>query len=819
MHYIVGTESCNRITDTSLNTTSDNDSFEFFSKSIIDTIDKYHQLFYNQKINCTIRGEFHSITADDVELLKECSARISLIVNSNDGLESKIAILKGSCVDYELIFTDKFIKAEGVDCISQLMSDSVDIRINNTESTSSAFFQMVREIQEKSFEKGGTTLFSILDQTSMYTPQVCMFEGVDAYTRDFYKQLKCEDKIEIEINQDNESYFLLSSVAAVNKSAFQYIRSNAIKRIQSKILQMSSLGKQQKEEPNNNYDVIFVYANRIRGIAVASFLPGAPYYLSTIAIENGFSSKVIECSENSFEEEFSKIKEKVKVVGFYCACDNEIMVTNMIKYVKSISPDIVVIVGGPQAVVLNENFFIQSKADIVSVGEGEQTTIELLEHYINGNGAIEDIKGIKYYVNDKLCKTEDREPIKDLDDYPFAKPRRKDIAKYNDPSRIFVLTGRGCPNRCTFCYEGANSRKLRYRSMDRVFEEIGYLLNEFPLANKLHILDDTFTCNQTRVYDFCDRIREVRKKRNIGWFCEVHINTVYNKPELLRYMVDSGLRGFQIGLESGSNEVLKSYKKNTTSQMIKSFIDMCSSIVDGSFCIEGNIIFGGPFESKRTIQESMDLCKYILEKGRGIFELNTCCFSPLPNTDITLNPQKYGLEISNEDLETTIRATSQIVTSSQFLSKDEIRSEKEKFDNVIDTIYSYQTLRLTTEQVLSLWNKNTNSFNFKSRWGMKLNSLEHFVNFAMAMTFDNPKPLHFDANVYPIRTFESMQYLKDVFESNGFVFSERQYEELKLSNGRFDIQQLSEHFETTIEQIKDDFEQLNQLCLVYYSRC
>lgn len=818
MHYIIGTESCGWLTEKVLNTTPNNDSFEFFSRSIEDTIDEYNRLFSSRKINCTIRGEFQTITAEDCEILQKYGIHISLIANSKDDLDSKINVLKSKCLKFELVFTDKFVKAEGIDCISQLLADSVDIRICNTESTPSAFFQMMREIQERSFEKGGTALFSALDQSSDYTPQVCMFAGTDPYIHNFYKQVKCEGKGVIEINQDMESYFLLSSVAAVNKNAFHYIRNNAIKRIQSKILQISLPEKQKNEEPENSYDVVFVYANRVRGIAATPFPPGAPYYLSTIAIENGFSSKVIECSENSFEEEFSRINDRVKIVGFYCACDNEIMVTNMIKYIKSISPNIIVIVGGPQAVVLNENFFIRSKADIVSVGEGEQTTIELLEYYINGRGAIKDIKGIKYYINNKLYKTEEREPIKDLDAYPFTKLRRKDVAKYSDPSRIFILTGRGCPNRCTFCYEGANSRKLRYRSMDRVFEEIDYLLNEFPLANKLHIFDDTFTCNPKRVYDFCDRIKEIRKKRKIEWVCEVHINTVYNKPELLQYMVDSGLSGFQIGLESGSDEVLKAYKKNTTSQMIKSFFDMCSTI-NGNISIEGNIIFGGPFESKNTILESMNLCRYILEKGRGTLELQTCCFSPLPNTDITLNPQKYGLEISNDDVDTTIHALSQIVTSSRFLSKDEIRVEKENFDKEIDAIYSYQTLRLTTEQVLSLWNKNTNSFNIRSRWGMKLNSLEHFVNFAMAMTFDNPKPLHFDANVYPIRTFESMQYLKDVFESNGFVFSERQYEELKLSNGRFDIQQLSEHFETTIEQIKDDFEQLNQLCLVYYSRC
>ena len=444
---------------------------------------------------------------------------------------------------------------------------------------------------------------------------------------------------------------------------------------------INKIKNQNTELPLEAYDIIFIYANRLHELVDSFFPPISQYYLRTVINDSGFASEVIECTENNFISVFNSIKTKCKIFGFYCACDNELIVTHMSNYIKKTFPDSLVFIGGPQAIGLNEQFFIDSNADIVIEGEGEITLVELLNHFLKHNNRLEDIGNIKYVKNGKMIKNKSNEAIMDLDAYPFSKVKRKDIKRYNNARRIFVLTGRGCPNRCTFCYEGGNARKVRYRSMDCIFEEIEYLLKEFPLANLLHVLDDTFTCNTNRVREFCNRMKKIREKRNIRWVCEAHVNTLWNRPDFLNEMVEAGLIGFQLGIESGSEEILKSYKKNITPQMTKDVVDMCYQ--SGHFLsIEGNFILGGPFETKETIAKSMELCEYLIEHGRGLVFLNVVSFYPLPNTEISNKPEQFGLTFDESALESTIRPMTDIVTFSNTLTREEIAEEKRKFEKV-----------------------------------------------------------------------------------------------------------------------------------------
>ena len=618
-----------------------------------------------------------------------------------------------------------------------------------------------------------------------------------------YKGISCKD---------NLNFVWLSSSYCYVKNEYLRLRNAALKRIQERI--KGEIINTEKD--SEQYDIVFIYANRIKSTISVPFPPIAPYYLNTLVKSYGFSSKVIQCTENNFKAEFEKIKDKTKIIGFYCACNNQIIVTNIVRYIKKVNSNIITIVGGPQASVLNENFFVQTNNDIVTEGEGEGATIDLLNYYIHGKGNLENIGNIKYYENDKLFINPQREIITNLNELPFARIKRKDISKYNETHRIFVLTGRGCPNRCTFCYEGANARKVRYRTMRCVFDEINYLLSEFPLANVIHILDDTFTCMPSRVYEFCEEMIKIRKKRKVDWVCEVHINTLYNKPELLKKMVESGMKGFQIGLESGSDIVLNAYKKNTTAKMIYDFIDMCSKISDEIF-IEGNIIIGGPFESKETIERSLEICKYLLYRGRGMVELNSLCFYPLPNTDITNHPEKYGLEILWDEVDSSILAMANVVTCSEYLSKREIEEQKELFERAIQEKYTYETFRMSKKQIMKFWNAAINQFMIGSRWGAVLNRYEHFVNYAISQTFDSPEMIKYSQDIYPVRTFDDLQYLDVISKDADMYFDEIDRNILRYCTGKYTVLQIASKLMLEVNIMEEKIEFLSSQCLLYYS--
>lgn len=589
-----------------------------------------------------------------------------------------------------------------------------------------------------------------------------------------------------------------------------------IKMIERELIVNNKIKNPNTKLPLDSYDIIFIYANRLPDLVSSIFPPNNQYYLRTIINESGFVSEVVECTENNFISVFNSIKTKCNIFGFYCACDNEVVVTHMSNYIKKNCPDSLVFIGGPQAIGLHEQFFIESNADIVIEGEGEIALVDLLNHFLNHKNKLEDIGNIKYIKNGKMIKNHANEAIMDLDSYPFSKVKRKDVKRYNSARRIFVLTGRGCPNRCTFCYEGGNARKVRYRSMDCIFEEIEYLLKEFPLANLMHILDDTFTCNTDRVHEFCARMKKIRETRQIYWVCEAHVNTLWNRPDFLREMIDAGLVGFQIGIESGSSEILKSYKKNITPQMTKDVIDMCYQ--SGAYLsIEGNFILGGPYETKETIAESMELCDYLIEHGRGQVFLNVVSFYPLPNTEISNKPEQFGLSFDMSALESTIRPMTDIVTCSKTLTREEIAEEKRKFENRLREKYVYESLRLNKTEVMRQWNQEARQFNVNSPWGSVMNQYEHFVNYALYATIDNQNKLTFDLSIYPMRTFMSIDYPKVHFEPNNIFLSDIEIKVLNKCSGKFTAHEIAKQLGLDISTLKQILEKLENRCMIHYS--
>ena len=604
MDIIIGITSVNK-SQTDNIFIEENDNVLIYCENLLDGIMYYNKYLFNNAFIRTHLNSFDNIKLSTIQK----NINYSIIIDANAKIELiETLILNG--FKFELFISNEILSNNDVisKIIKYVSCYDIQLRISKRTGNLYNFMSKLTLLQNDLLLNNSEIILKPLTSAlkSSNATITCKFVNItNDMLLDFPSTLSgstlYENK-EAEISNSNLEYTLLPSVRWDDKEAYIYIRDLEFKKISSRLI---SRKNETKETINNSsYDLILVYADRLRNRIAAPYPPIGLYYLNSIVKQNGYSCKVIECTECNFQSTFNNhIKDRCKVVGFYCACNNEYLVSNMIKYIKRKTSDLPVIIGGPQTVALSEPFIKDTNVDIISVGEGEETTVELLDYYIKQVGCLADIKNIKYIENTNYYENPIRDVISNLDALPFAKIKHTDVALHNTINRIFILTGRGCPNRCTFCYEGANSRKVRYRSMENVFEEINYLLKEFPLAGLLHVLDDTFTCNEKRVIDFCTRMKEIRKNRNIEWVCEAHINTIYNKPKLLKTMIDSGLKGFQIGLESGSDDVLKAYRKNTSVKMIKEFINTCIS-VNANIFIEGNIIIGGPFESYETIKKA-----------------------------------------------------------------------------------------------------------------------------------------------------------------------------------------------------------------------
>ncbi len=135
-----------------------------------------------------------------------------------------------------------------------------------------------------------------------------------------------------------------------------------------------------------------------------------------------------------------------------------------------------------------------------------------------------------------------------------------------------IITSRGCPFHCTFCGGHIISgRKIRQRSIKNVMSEIELLYRDYGVR-EIHIEDDNFTFRKDYVLEFCNHMRS--KFPNLTWTCPngVRIDTL--DEEMVEAMRSSGCYALSIGIESGSDKILKLMKKSLNIQKIAEKIEM-----------------------------------------------------------------------------------------------------------------------------------------------------------------------------------------------------------------------------------------------------
>lgn len=220
-------------------------------------------------------------------------------------------------------------------------------------------------------------------------------------------------------------------------------------------------------------------------------------------------------------------------------------------------PEVPVVWGGVHPTLLPEQTLSEPYIDYVVVGEGEYTALELVQHLETGVPPVEEIKGLYYKEGGRVVRNEPRPFIKNLDELPDPSWHLLDVPSY---AKTFTLnTSRGCPFRCTFCYNQAFNRGRRSEfSAERIVAQIKHLQSRYG-ARTIKFYEDNFTINSKRLQEFCHRLIEEEIK--IEWECE---GRVHLKEKLLADMAHSGCYAMGIGAESGSQRMLDFLQKGTT---------------------------------------------------------------------------------------------------------------------------------------------------------------------------------------------------------------------------------------------------------------
>lgn len=498
----------------------------------------------------------------------------------------------------------------------------------------------------------------------------------------------------------------------------------------------------------------------------------------------------------------------VKIIGFYVGADNVHLVANIIKWIKSYY-SVVVTVGGPEAYSLGRDFLIQTNCDYIVYGEGEIPCLNLLRFVVDHIGERSAIKSIKYLDEaGQYIETELEDLIMELDKLPFPDKENSLNKRFRSTDMIGILTGRGCPYHCSFCFEGAASKVVRLRSIKNVVSEIENVRRNNPNLRIVNVYDDTFTLNRSRVMAFC----EYMKASGLKWTCEGHVSRIYADSDLVQIMVDSGLYAMQIGIESGSQKVLDAYQKNITPEEIIEVVRICKEA--GLTTLEGNYIVGGALECADTIQESMEHAKKLIEVGRGMIDISTVFFAPYANTPISRNPSDYNMNIDTYQNAHTIVTMTEAVVSTKHLTLAEIVSWKRKFDEEIRQAYSLEIPKFRKDDLLRRWDPERKKLDLNNSWCTALNGYLHIKEFIKHLGNGEQE---YSENKYPVRTICNCRHQNMEIEFNGIVLRREEREYIMLADGKRNIKEISVLKGETIEYVKSVYDILNDRCFIYFS--
>ncbi|MFH0803750.1 MAG: radical SAM protein [Candidatus Tagabacteria bacterium] len=341
------------------------------------------------------------------------------------------------------------------------------------------------------------------------------------------------------------------------------------------------------------------------------------------------------------------------IIGIQVFTFHIILVRQYLNLVKSILPETKIILGGPHPSCAPDTIFDYFPgADYAFKGEAEIGLSELLDLLSKGNVSQDSLSLVPGLIWRNSGRTIVNEQIfvENLDElgmpsWDLIRPNAYPLAPHGGFFRNYpiapIIISRGCPFSCTYCAGHLiTGKKIRFRSADNVIEEIKILYHQYGIR-EIHIEDDNFTFSRNLVMEFCRKLKE--NNLNISWTCPNGVRLDTLDKDLLLAMKDVGLYSISVGIESGSERILKDMKKNLTKETIKEKINL---IKECGLDVSGFFIIGYPTETKNDIIETIDFAGSLDLKRAG-FSL----FKPFPGTEITRNLIEKGelKGISDED--------------------------------------------------------------------------------------------------------------------------------------------------------------------------
>jgi radical SAM superfamily enzyme YgiQ (UPF0313 family) len=361
-------------------------------------------------------------------------------------------------------------------------------------------------------------------------------------------------------------------------------------------------------------------------------------YIASMLMQNGLSVEVMDMSVLNMElDDFKRelMRKDPKIVGISVETLTSKNALKIAELAKKVDEETWTVLGGPHVTFKDEETLRNPNVDVVVRREGEITMLALAQQILRGKTDLEHVEGITYRKNGQIIRNPDRPLISNLDVLPTPARELFPLNMYKLPGTL--ITSRGCPAKCIFCSANAISGgRYRIRSPSSVVNEITDMIKKFSF-DKFFIADDTFTVFRERTEKICQMLQ----KLEISWFCESRVTAV-NK-ELLECMAKAGCKIIQFGVESGSEEILKSIRKGIT---LEQAIKAVKWSIEAGIKPVCSFMVPHPEDTMETIRETKNFMEKLKAMGALVVVSLT---TPFPGTYLHDHAEEMGLRIISED--------------------------------------------------------------------------------------------------------------------------------------------------------------------------
>jgi len=314
--------------------------------------------------------------------------------------------------------------------------------------------------------------------------------------------------------------------------------------------------------------------------------------------------------------------------------------------IRRLAPSMPIIWGGVHPSLLPEETIQNDFVDIIVVGDGEVTFRELVDVLKNG-GDKKTVKGIIYKEGDSVVRTPVRGqfaintmpcPAYDLVDVDRYKSTPAWTARVSLP----LITSRGCPHRCGYCYNTKfSSRKWTCLSPEQTVELIMELVNRYNISG-IFLLDDNFFVDLKRVRRICELL--IDKNVDIRVYnANCRADSIERMDEdLLTLLEKAGFDQLFVGVESGSDDVLGKIGKDITVEQV---LSVNTRLKNANIKPFYSFMAGFPFESLEDIKKTLLLMKRLVGEYPDAIVYRLQFYTPFPGTELFEFVAKQGMKL------------------------------------------------------------------------------------------------------------------------------------------------------------------------------